>query len=464
MHGEFWTDTLDAKIVSLRRDQKLTAPQIAVIVDRKPGAVYARFRKLDALLFVRREWTEAETRELIKLVDAGEMTIRAIGEHFGRNENSVRWKLDDLGIKPNRRPDWTEDQLARLHKAFADNPSVDNATLATLVGRPESSVSAKVVQLGLRPNRTWTDDHVAKLRSAGSAEEAAALTGRDLGSVRAKAYALGIRFPNSVDMAWTDELDAKLTALISARGTGDNALMSMEGELGHNARGIRKRAVKLGLMEVGKPRGRPLDAAARAEIVQAAKNGMTITQAAKALRRDNRNLRKVAAEEGVAFAIAPRVVKAPAKPKIPALPKQMTHKPVFPAIAKPAAPTRTAREAKAELVRLAAESTVPVLRIEAAPPKAKRPAIAKAAPAKPQVTKLAVVRQVAPASPPRVKLPIGMTIEEAIDLVRGHGFKVSRMGGGFVINGRQHLANQAALLAFIDERGLRLRHALQAAE
>lgn len=461
MHGEFWTNDQDAQIVALRRDQKLTAPQIAAIVDRKPGAVYARFRKLDALLFVRREWGEAETRELIDLVDAGKMTIRAIADHFGRNENSVRWKLDDLGIKPNRRSDWTEDQLARLRKAFADDPSISNAALSAIVGRPETSVSAKVTQLVLRPARTWTEADVEKLCSAKNAEDASAATGRDIGSVRAKAYALGYRFPDSIDLTWTAEADAKLTALIGERGTGENALVSMKADLGHSARAIRKRAVKLGLIEIGKPRGRPLDAAARAEIVQAAKDGMTITEAAKALRRDNRNLRKVAEEEGVAFAAAPRAPKALPKPKLPAMRKAVDRTAMLPAIAKPAVPIRTAREAKAELARLAAESAVPIRRIEAVKPKQTRLA-PKAAPAKAPVAVVAKARTVV--APARAKAPAGASVDVMIALIRDHGFKVNRMGPGFVINGRQHLANTAALFAFADEHGLRAPPTLQAAE
>jgi AcrR family transcriptional regulator len=97
MHGADWTPELDAEIVRLRRDERLSTPQIASRVGRTTGAVYARFRNIDALIMDRREWAADEVESLVALVEAGELTIRAVAEELGRTETSVRWKLEHLG-------------------------------------------------------------------------------------------------------------------------------------------------------------------------------------------------------------------------------------------------------------------------------------------------------------------------------------------------------------------------------
>lgn len=524
MHGAVWTPEIDAEIVRLRRDERLTTPAIAARVNRTVGAVYARFRNIDALIMDRREWSADETARLVELIAAGDITIRAIGEELGRNENSVRWKLDHLGIKPNRRQDWTPEQLACLRDAVARDPKIGNAALAALVGRSETSVSAKVVELGLRPARGWTVEQIAKLRAARSLDEAVATIGRDRGAVLAKAYALEIRFPDAKDMAWTAEANDRLRALIAARGEGANAFASIAADFGRTARAIQVQARKLGLVEK-KRRRRPLDASGRAEIVNAAKSGMPITVAIKALGRDVRILRKVAEEEGVAFKAAVRVSVAKAAP-------QRVRKPVpQPPIvyAKPAAPARSAAEVKAELVRIAAASTVPVKRIESAPPKAALKAAAK--PQEPRVRPVAAkvvarahvapVGSPQPATPPaaleRVIAPtppagaavagkrsfntfvrssgkdggrdaalalrantadavarflaergatkaVADPVDETIAAIRSRGYSLVRQDAAFVIDGRHHLADDAALFAFAEARGLRTPTTMQAAE
>lgn len=392
MHGADWTPELDAEIVRLRRDERLSTPQIASRVGRTTGAVYARFRNIDALIMDRREWAADEVESLVALVEAGELTIRAVAEELGRTETSVRWKLEHLGIKPNRRHDWTPEQLARLREAFTRDPKISNAELAALLGRPESGVGAKVVELALRPPRHWSEADLVKLRAAASLDEAVETIGRDRGSVLAKVYALGIRFPDAVDNAWTEEALAQLRTLIEERGDGGNALASIAAELGRTVRAIQVQARKHAMM-APKRRRRALDAAGRAEIVAAATGGMSITVAAKTLGRDVRILRQVADQAGVAFVAA---VRGPvAKPK-PAKPMRVPLPVAAPRLVEAVAPAPrapTQRELKAEMVRLAAASTVPVRRIEAVVVKEPAP---RAAPAKPRIVPKAAPRPLEP--------------------------------------------------------------------
>ncbi|AOG03144.1 hypothetical protein [Bosea sp. RAC05] len=372
MHGTRWTPELDAEIIRLRRDEKLTAKKIALRVDRKVGAVFARFRNLDALVMERREWSADEVARLHELLGDETITIRDVAVRLGRNEAAVRWKLDHLGIKPGRRLDWTPEQLDMLRDALLKDPDISNRAIAGMLGRAESGVSAKITELGLRPQRIWSEIQVAQLKAAASAEAAAEATGRDLGSVRAKATALGIRFQGSIDRSWTDEADGQLKALLEERGSGANALGSIASDLGRTSRAIRLRGLKLGL--IGKARRRrPMDEAGRAEIAEAARSGISITIASQKLGRDVRTLKAIADEMGLAFKAAPRG---------PALKRPAVVKPVA-AIggASVRIPSAIERETKREMIRLAAEATVPVRRIEAV---AKPIGKAKvAAPAKP---------------------------------------------------------------------------------
>lgn len=529
MHGAKWTPELDAEIIRLRHEQRLTAAAIAPLVNRKVGAVFARFRNLDALVMDRREWSADDVARLVNLVGDEEKTIRAIADELGRNENSVRWKLDHLGIKPNRRQDWTPEQITLLRDAFARDPKVSNADLAKIVGRPETSVAAKVSDLNLRPARNWTTEEVAKLRAARSLNDAVQTIGRERGAILAKVYALEIRFPDAQDMAWSEEAKARLRELIGERGQGDNALATIAAELGRTVRAIKVQARKLELVE-RKRRRRPLDAAGRAEIVDAAKSGMSITVAIKTLGRDVRILRKIAEEEGVAF-------KVPVRAAVPKAPRPRVIKPApipaeasFATYAKPAIAVRSARDVKAELVRLAAASTVAVTRIATPAPRVvqKRPtepAEVRRAPkvAHPEV-KIATAPAVAPApvvvkatSLAPVAEPLrgaayaktgkrsfnsfvrssgkdggrdaalalrantadavaqflaerGATkatvdpVEATIAAIRGRGYSLIRQGDGFVVDGRHHLADDAALFAFAEIRGLQTPPAMQAAE
>lgn len=529
MHGAKWTPELDAEIIRLRREKRLTAAAIAPLVDRKVGAVFARFRNLDALVMDRREWTADDVARLVELVGDEEKTIRAIADELGRNENSVRWKLDHLGIKPNRRQDWTPEQITLLRDAFARDPKVSNADLAKIVGRPETSVAAKVSDLNLRPARNWTAEEIAKLRAARSLDDAVQTIGRERGAVLAKVYALEIRFPDAKDMAWTEEANARLRELIEERGHGDNALATIADEIGRTVRAIKVQARKLDLIE-RKRRRRPLDAAGRAEIVNAAKSGMLITVAIKALGRDVRILRKIAEEEGVAFKAAVRTAPPKMERHRPAKPAPPPAVKPYLAYAKPAVPVRSAREVKAELVRLAAESTVAVTRIEPAeqktvqkraakpvqahctPPRAPaavKVAIAPVAPPVPVAAKpvsvVAVIEPARPAFPAkagkrtfntfvrssgkdggrdaalalradtadavaRFLAQRGATkasvdpVDATIAAIRGRGYSLIRQDQGFVVDNRHHLADDAALFAFAEVRGLRAPPAMQAAE
>ena len=521
MHGAKWTPDLDAEIVRLRRDEGLTAAAIAARIDRKVGAVFARFRNIDALIMDRREWNADDVARLVELVADESRTIRAIADVLGRNENSVRWKLEHLGIKPNRRQDWTSEQITLLRNAFARDPKIGNGVLASIVGRSDASVASKVSDLNLRPARNWTAEEVAQLRGARSLDDAVATIGRERGAVLAKVYALDIRFPDTKDMAWTDEAKAQLRTLIEERGQGANAFASIAVELGRTARAIMVQARKLDLVQ-RKRRRRPLDAAGREEIVNAAKSGMPITVAIKALGRDVRILRKIAEEEGVTFQAAVRAalpkVDRPRPVKLAAIPAVRPHV----TYAKPVVPVRSAREVKAALVRLAAESTVAVTRIEPAEPKtvqerctpprtlaAVKAVVAPLAP--PMAVAPKPVAVVAIATPARPAVPAkagkrsfntfvrssgkdggrdaalalradtadavarflaqrGATkaavdpVEATIAAIRGRGYSLIRQENGFVVDNRHHLADDAALFAFAEVRGLRAPPAMQAAE
>jgi hypothetical protein len=55
-------------------------------------------------------------------------------------------------------------------------------------------------------------------------------------------------------------------------------------------------------------------------------------------------------------------------------------------------------------------------------------------------------------------------VEATIAAIRGRGYSLIRQGDGFVVDGRHHLADDAALFAFAEIRGLQTPPAMQAAE
>ncbi len=143
-----------------------------------------------------------------------------------------------------------------------------------------------------RAKRTWTVLEVDALRAEAAAMtpgDLAARLGREVGSVTSKVYALGLRFAHPERRL--DESQA--LELSRALGPERAGCSTTPGRSASDARWLRDRARELG-HGIQRRRRRPLDEEGRAEIVAAARSGMPVTEAIRALGRDIRTLRTVA--------------------------------------------------------------------------------------------------------------------------------------------------------------------------
>jgi hypothetical protein len=143
----------------------LTCGQIAaLLVERTPTAVAARAQKLGLATFARR-WTPAEDARLSRILAVG--SLEEAAQALVRTPEAARRRARRLGLAPNNtdaRPRsghrWTgeEDDRLRLHAAL--NPAV----LATLLGRSDHAVVARLRHLGQRDGRRRSPHHPSTTR------------------------------------------------------------------------------------------------------------------------------------------------------------------------------------------------------------------------------------------------------------------------------------------------------------
>lgn len=469
MRTDEWTDA-ELDLLRRRREERVAVPLIAAELDRSVDATYLRARKIGTRVMDRKTWDEAETATLVRL-NAEKLTIKQIAGELNRGESSVRWKLDELGIGGKRIAYWTEAEDAVLRRLGAGKILADVDFTAILVeltalGVAERTASTvefrlkalKIVEIA-RPR--WSREEVKALKVAAEADDIegfAIRVGRPLVRVKAKAVEMGYI---ALSKQYTAEEDQKIRDGIAA-GRDFDAIGS---ELDRSPRGVRLRAIELGVVTKRAPR--TMDDAGKAEIIAAARSGMGVTEAAKALGRDTRSLKAVAAEAGVAFAVA----KRPAPPVRKAKPKVDRPKPVVvpavrvakverPRVAKPMPAPRK----QETVVRVArpAKATVPPR------PKAERKVLVHFSTGSRIMTPLPEMDMSAAVS--RFLAEKGVTRAEALDPVgylvtglRRRGYSVVGEAGGWVIDGRVAVADQQQLADFARMRGVEVNAALLAA-
>lgn len=253
MHGQAWTPETDRLIADLRRKDRLSLREVALRVGRSTAATSVRLRKLGVTIQDRREWTGDEILRLRAAIDAGN-TIRAIADDLDRGECSVRWKLEDLGLKPGRMRLWTPAEDARV--AGAVDPA-DLARVAAEIGRSPASVRSRRRSLGVLVRKPWDDAEDAELRrlveAGGSVRSISAAMGRPASSVSVRARRLDLSFA-SEPQAWLACEEDCLRELAGALGVGPAGVQAMARRTGRSARAVKARLKALGLKGLRAPR------------------------------------------------------------------------------------------------------------------------------------------------------------------------------------------------------------------
>lgn len=152
-----------------------------------------------------RPWT-AEEDALLRLAYAEGRSLTPLRERLGRTPHSIRWRTGGLGLagthaRPNgfrTERDWTEEELAALHRGYGRVPTRE---LAASLGRALRAVYSRAHGLGLvhgwiRPFAPEEDRAVALAHAHGvSIRDLAEALGRDVAVVGKRARrALGIDF------------------------------------------------------------------------------------------------------------------------------------------------------------------------------------------------------------------------------------------------------------------------------
>lgn len=281
--GSAWTD---AEIAILRdmRNAGDGAPAIARRLGRTVGAVYAEAKKAGSLVMVRKPWTQTETSRLRDLYGQG-YSEALIAEKIDRTPASVRARVELLSLSREMRRAGARDGVpAKKRKVRVFRPAAP--------ARREHVPGA---------NGSWSLDQMAALEAmSGKAtlKEAAALIGRPLSGVRAKARQLGVTL--LLPRKDTGERDRKLAALWEAgEKAGFADVEAIAATLGISASTVFVRSRELGLRKTRSRRR--FDDQARAEIVRLSES-MTASGIARATGWDLRTVRRVGREDNIAFA------------------------------------------------------------------------------------------------------------------------------------------------------------------
>ncbi len=453
-----WTPELDAEFAAMRAartDVRVMAARFGTTV----GAVYAHARAIGALVMTRRDWTP-DCVESLKALDEARTPVREMARRLGRTEQSVAWKLKEVGSTTRRLERWDDALLLEL----VDGGLAD-ADVATRLGRTEASVARRLRKLRPAERRLPWEAAEEETLAAGRGTTVAGMAvilGREPAQVRAKARAMGVALAPSVRTL--DEAErAGLAAALRVKG----GLLSFAATLDVDPRWLRDRARELG-HDVQRRRRRALDDAGKAEIVAAAQGGMTVTAAIKALGRDLRTLKAVAAEAGVEFARVEREPKAAPVPKPRFAIRLARFDRAEGADLAPSARARPApRPAMAATRAPSATASAAVAPARPAAPVAARPA--GTSPAGVAANKLATARRKAAPAPvfdragvddavARFLAARAVTretidpVEATVRAIRRRGYTVVRDGEGFLIDGRTRVAGDHGLALFARDR------------
>jgi hypothetical protein len=174
-----WTDIEDAVLRDGYADG-LTCDEIArASLERSPGAIAARARKLGLASYAR-YWSAEDDQRLSRMLSL--RTVDDIAQVLGRTPEAIRRRARTLGLaaalaplRPRAGARWTveDDETLRLHASL--NP----ALLATMLGRSDLAVVARLRRLGLRTGRRRSPHHPSPLNNGLSPGERA-LVDREL--------------------------------------------------------------------------------------------------------------------------------------------------------------------------------------------------------------------------------------------------------------------------------------------
>lgn len=276
-----WTDA-EIEILRDLRLKRMPVPAIALQLARPVSAVYAQARKIGTRVMDRTVWSDPEDARLREMVAEG-MPDKEICDRLGRSPASVRWRMKVLGLLTER----------RCRPAGIKVPKAP-----VLPRKPRRKPNAAPREDAVR------EGHVARLK-----EMAATHT-------RAQAAAaLGLK-PWQVDYALRDTdvtfLDPRSAATEAARADirrlHDEGVPEIEiaHRIGRPRAWVRRAMAQMGLLSLCK-RGKGADIDVEGLRRMAASH--TITEAARALTRDARTLRKMAMMHGIEFRKAERVEK-----------------------------------------------------------------------------------------------------------------------------------------------------------
>lgn len=279
--NEPWTEAEKAKLIA-ERERKRPVPEIAEALGRPVGSCYAMARKLGTRVMPYTRWTAEMDAKLKAAVEEGVRTDAEIAADMDLSYSSIRYRIGEL-------------QLSRK-RPVGETPKEPKPPKA------ERAPTARAAKAATKPKRpAWSDAELTALAGYAAAgdttiEEAAEKLGRPVCGVRAKAEQIGAAF-ESAQVINARRADDRLKAIWCEAGNVRAAAKRLD----RSATWVRGRAKALGLLS-GEPmrNSAAIDGAERDRIGDLARR-MTITEAARALRRDVRTLRKVAEELDIAF-------------------------------------------------------------------------------------------------------------------------------------------------------------------
>lgn len=465
-----WSEA-ENEILRVRRAARIPARLIAQELGRTVGATYAQAAAIGAMVMERNVWSEAETARLVALHEA-ETPIANIALELDRTVSSVRWKLDDLGIGGTRVKFWSDAEDAALKKLVEgkrfkqldlEQLATDLAGAAGAARRESSTIGGRIQALKLCEARPrWTKPMEAALKTAiesGTLEAFANTLGKTLSAVETKAYALG--YLERKPQAYTE---AEQKAIEDGIKNGDD-LDVIAARIGRPVRGLREQAIAQGL--VHRRVRRVLDDALRNEILGAAREGKeSASQTANRLGWDYSVIVRVASEAGLTF---PKIGRAKR-----VAPKAAAPRPVRPVVVRA---SRMVERKPARVVPVRAAKPAPALprakaaaKVAAKGPSVRAPAriVAPRPPRKVLMRRAGVFKYVTPAPASDMTDAIARFIAErgvtrppaspADVMVRGlqgRGYSVVRAAeNGWMVDGREHLGDLAALTAYAASRGV----------
>jgi hypothetical protein len=170
-----WTAAEDAVLRDGYADG-LTCDEIArTSLERSPGAVAARAHRLGLASYAR-NWSAEDDQRLSRMLSL--RTVDDAAQVLGRTPEAIRRRARNLGVVSAAAPQrlwagarWTaeDDEILRLHASL--NP----ALLATLLGRSDLAVVARLRRLGLRAGRRRSPHHPSPVNNGLSPGERALL-------------------------------------------------------------------------------------------------------------------------------------------------------------------------------------------------------------------------------------------------------------------------------------------------